>query len=515
MSRQEDNARADMAVRLRRPFGGGWQLPASCADKALVDQLRKYKRYAAKYRTLKPDDIEEHCPSGELLVSTKMDGELWFLVIEPDGDIYLQNPAGRSLCAATSRDEDVELPLIGAARRALNDEVWRSASGDESRIIIAGELYAERDRPRHDDLAYAMGGEADADVDRLRFMAFDVVDAGVPLPTYATRIEWLNDNLREIPSELCSVVASETVTDPGRLAELFAEAMEAGAEGLVVRAPTGVTYKVKPSLDIDAVVVAFTERAEQPGHVRSLALALVRDDGSYAFIGNCGNMDVATRASLFERLRPLVCASRFRYASKSGAVYQPVLPELVVEVKLTDVISEHPDGTAIERMVANYAGLPDSPHVSAWQAVRQMPSVSILHPRFTRLRPDKSVSSADIGMAQVTDRVAIDDLGVEAVAVDLPKSTLLRREVYTKTSKAGDLVGVRKLMVWATNKADIDPAYPSHVVSWTDYSPNRADPLKRMVRRVSGPDEEASLLACEEIALEFLEKGVKRGWVAA
>ncbi len=68
---------------------------------------------------------------------------------------------------------------------------------------------------------------------------------------------------------------------------------------------------------------------------------------------------------------------------------------------------------------------------------------------------------------------------------------------------------VRKLLLWKTNKAETDPDFPAYVVHWTDYSPNRKDPLKREVR--VAPDEEAATA----IADELVDKGVKRGWEPA
>jgi hypothetical protein len=89
-------------------------------------------------------------------------------------------------------------------------------------------------------------------------------------------------------------------------------------------------------------------------------------------------------------------------------------------------------------------------------------------------------------------------------ALTLPQSTLLRREVWTKTTK-GQLA-VRKLLVWQTNKSAHDERYPAFVVHWTDYSAGRAEPLDRDVR--PAPDE----VAAQTIAQEFIDANIKKGW---
>jgi hypothetical protein len=76
--------------------------------------------------------------------------------------------------------------------------------------------------------------------------------------------------------------------------------------------------------------------------------------------------------------------------------------------------------------------------------------------------------------------------------------------VYAKTTKATRTV--RKLVLWKTNKHELNPAHPPYVVHWTDYSPDRKDPLKREVR--IAPDEATA----QEIAEEMIASNIKKGW---
>ena len=121
-----------------------------------------------------------------------------------------------------------------------------------------------------------------------------------------------------------------------------------------------------------------------------------------------------------------------------------------------------------------------------------------------RERDDKAVNPVDVRASQVLDRVALDDLDASAQRVELPASEVVTRKVWTKTTK-GQLA-VRKLLVWKTNKNEVDPSWPAYVVHWTDFSAGRKDPLQREVRLAP------TLEDAEAVADEMIAKGVKRGW---
>ena len=57
-----------------------------------------------------------------------------------------------------------------------------------------------------------------------------------------------------------------------------------------------------------------------------------------------------------------------------------------------------------------------------------------------------------------------------------------------------------------TNKEELDSNYPAYVVHWTDFSPDRKDPLKREVRLASAKKTATA------IAEQMLEKNIKKGW---
>jgi len=208
-------------------------------------------------------------------------------------------------------------------------------------------------------------------------------------------------------------------------------------------------------------------------------------------------MPTQQRLEFMRQVREMHVDSGYRHANSKGALYRFVRPEIIIEVRLTDVQSETSSGDPIRRMVLDYVG-------GAYRPLRQLPGVSILHPVFMRVRDDKSVNPTDLRVAQVLERCLVEALDEHAEPLDLPPSEILRREVYTKTTKG--VVAVRKLVMWKTNKQESDPSYPAYVVHFTDYSAGRKDPLQREVRVAPSQD------VASKIADAMIEANIKKGW---
>lgn len=466
-----------------RAVGPGLHSPAgSLTDPEIAALVARYKRnVASRYRALGPGEISTLYEQ-RLLVSPKIDGETWFLVMR-DGEVALANPRGRVLSGP--------IPVLEEARRM--------AASVGRRLVFPGELFALRQggRPRHGDLANAISA---GEVERVGFTAFDLVDGEHPddgsLSGYAARLDVMNAVLSG--GKRLRAIATEEVGRPEDVERLYREWVDSEkAEGLVVRA-NGRTFKVKPVMHVDAVVLGYTLRGDDDEQVRSTLVGLAREDGQFQVLGACGNLGSdADRAALRERLVPLDAESSYRHASSDGALYQFVRPELVIEIKVNDIQAESSDGEAVPRMVLAWEG-------GAFSAVQKLPGVSLLGPILSRVRDDKQATPDDVGLRQVTDRVLLPELETHAEKLDLPPSTVVRREVYAKVSK--EKTAVRKLLVWKTNKEELDPRYPAYVVHWTDYSPTRKDPIKRTVRLA--PTAEMAQSLGDELAVD----GTKRGW---
>ena len=473
----------------RNPLGKGFVSEVgSIEDSTLASMLRGYKsRVAGGYRALTKEDIKSAISPGKHLVSPKVDGELWFLIMEGK-DHWFGNPNGRIISG--------DIPLLKEAATLSNRF--------HDRTVLAGELFAvgKNDRARVGDLRSAMGGGKKADVDRLGFMAFDLLAGGdkkkqVPFENYAetfTAIQSLLEGGKRIQS-----IRTDTVGSPGEIENLFEELVESGkAEGLVARDQGTKIYKIKPSFSIDMVILGYTEKTGDPSQVRSILLGLMRADGQYQVLSGCGNLKTEKeRKSLMKKLKPLCVDSLFRHASGSGEVYHFIRPEIVVEIKVTDIQTENSSGDFIKSMVIKF-------EKKSWIPVRPLPSASLIHPVFEGLRVDKEVNKTDIRFSQLQERVVLQDPDQKVESIELPSSKIVRREVWSKLTKGKN--AVQKLIVWKTNKEKKEQSFPAFVVHWTDYSPNRKDPLKKEVRL--SPDKKNA----NQIAEKMIEENIKKGW---
>jgi hypothetical protein len=173
-----------------------------------------------------------------------------------------------------------------------------------------------------------------------------------------------------------------------------------------------------------------------------------------------------------------------------------VRPEWVVEISCLDLIAETTRGGTINRMVLEWTE-------AGYRVVRRMPLAAVISPQFIRRREDKSVRQDDVRIQQLTDRVEIPLAGRDVRQMALPKSEILRREVYAKQSRGATMV--RKFVLWKTNKETDSDDYPAYVVHYTDFSPNRKAPLARDIRVSNSEDQIQALY--EELKADNIKKG--------
>lgn len=475
------------------PLGKGEYYPAgSLIDKELQGQLMRYRRsVASAYTSVSPDDIGKGFSLSESFhVSQKIDGELWFLILEDD-DPFLVSPRGSIIRG--------KIPIL--------DEIKSSSKTLKGKAVIAGELFAiaksDEDRPRVSGLAAAFGGGSKAPTEQFGFMAFDLVQMPEKLfedkdiQSAAGKSAVMEQLLGE--NKHLKVVPYKVLGSVTEVSNLFDEWVAGGkAEGLVVRIPSGRVFKIKPELTIDAVIVGYTERREASDQVGSVSLALMHDEKTYQFIGSCGTIGSEDdRRALHKRLNKIESSANFRKASSGGALYKFVLPEIVVEIKASDVQSLDASGNSIRHMLIEHGN-------KGWIGKRPAPGASLIHSVLLRVRDDKTVSPEEIRFEQVQKRCLIEKLSNSNAINNLPKSELLRREVYTKETKGQ--TAVRKLLVWKTNKEEVSTEYPAYVVHWTDYSQGRKDPIKRTV--LPSPSKKAA----QSIGDKIIEQNIKKGW---
>lgn len=352
-------------------------------------------------------------------------------------------------------------------------------------------------RGRVGDVGAALGGEVSPGP--LAFAAFDVVSAGTlnALAPYGDRLTSLRQLLPDAGP--LRVVPTADADGHAQINDAYHDhVVLGGAEGIVVRSSDGRTYKVKPTRELDAVIVAFTERQNAAGglEARSILVALAHPEGGWVPITAVGALgDSAARVALHERLTAMIQPSAYRHAS-DNILYRFVEPSIVVEIRALDLQSEDSRGMPIKQ-----SRLMFDPTVG-WRAIGRVDSVTALSPVLQRLRTDKLPTLLDAGWRQLEPYLATDSAGSVGAG---EASEVVRRQVWTKQGK--DKVDVRKLLVWRTNKESTGD-YPAYVVHWTDYSSTRKSPLSREVRLA--PTEEAAM----EIAEQMIASNVKKGWEA-
>jgi hypothetical protein len=452
---------------------------ATLDDLPLQDILRGYKRrVAGTYRPLMPDDIMS-LPASRYFASEKIDGELWFLNIQNNLPSLI-SPNGRVLHG--------DLPVFGGL------------SGLPNGLLLAGELFVQRPskRSRVGDLSSFFANPNFTEEATLAFHVFDVARGpdNLEQQTYKTRLQYIQKVLPG-SGQLRPIECIELET-PSQVSKFFAEkTQDDKAEGIIVRSDVGMTYKVKPIIELDALIIAFTTRLDSPTQVRSILLALAVDESSYQIIGGCGSLgSEEDRESLLNRLSPLCLSSSARISSDSGALYQFVSPSVIVQVKVTDLQTERSDGSLSlgHRVELTTEG---------WLNRGMAPTARLIHPVLLRIRNDKEVNPHDLRLSQLDEFVSIQTKGSK-LDTGPAKSQILRRDVWVKETKG--VKTVRKLLVWKTNKEVNDHTMPAFVVHWTDYSPNRAAPLDREVKLA--PTKESAMAIAEQL----ISENIKKGW---
>lgn len=464
---------------------GGLKVGMALTDAELVERGRGYKKLVAgRYKLVKEGDLR-HIADDELLTSVKLDGQLFFLYVD-EAESFLYNPRGKVVMG---------LPLLEDTK----------ALAEHGPLLMAGELYhKEAERSRVYDVTSALGSDASVKPESLGFAVFDLLSKGGERYQVESFKKADEDLAELLPDEGALHRVKREALDAKGLSETFNEqVVDGGQEGLVCLSDkTHMVYKVKQRHEVDAVVVGFTERPDDPGAVRVLLTALMRPDGTFQLFSKVGGgIEDDLRRELFRRLSPTAVESEYKETDREHTIFTMVKPELVVQVGFHDLIQENSSGRPQMKAVLSF----DAEQGYLVQAPERF--VTIIFPTFRGLREDKEVNPTDLRLTQLRDFVDLENLESEARSLDLAKSEIRKREVYTKTTKG--LVSVRKFISWKTNKEDVDETYPPYVFAYVDYSPGRKKPLARTVR--SAPSEEV----VDELFDSFLKENVKRGWKPA
>ena len=363
-------------------------------------------------------------------------------------------------------------------------------------LIVAGELYVQKDfRERVGDVAKAI---SEKDFNNLSFAIFDLIKIeGKSLPlNYEKKLEELQSIFKQ--KNNLKVIETKEISDKNNLKDFYEKSVKIeNAEGIIIRTGSEITYKVKPSISIDALVVGYTNKVNEPEKVRSVLLGLKRDDNSIQLIGACGNLSVSLREELYRKLEDIECESKFRHSSSDGNLYRFVKPKMVLEVKCTEIQSEDSNANSIRRMVLEFKN-------NIWDPLALTDCVSLIHPVILRERLDKNSDKTDVRISQIESFLDSKKIKEKIKQIELPKSKIYDRKVWTKDGKNG--ISIRKIITLKTSKSEIWDGWPEWIVFYSDFSSGRKSPLERKLKTAQNEEE------ANKIVNNLIESNIKKGW---
>lgn len=457
------------------------------------------KSVAGKFMLVEGAKIKSRLVGEDFAVTRKIDGHMQCLFYN-EGAVVMLNSNG------VQKAEGLKCLDIFAK--------FMEKAGVKS-AIIAAELYlpVEDGRPRCSDVGRALADEELRS--KLALAAFDIIEInGEPYSsehyktTHAELVRLLsitivNDegsgatkSIKKITktSSLCKPVEMRAATSVDEVAAIFAEWVEGeGAEGIVVHNETHIVSKIKPRHSIDAVCVGYTTADRG---IRDLMFAVRREDGKYQMFA-CGSsgMSDEDREAIAVRLAAKHVESQYVLSDSRGIAYQMVVPEIVFEIRVLELVASSNDGKIKTNPLLTYD------QTQGWLLEGMTPGVSVSGFALQRERTDKSIAISDVRLSQLTDLCPFEES--EGGAAELAKSVLVARRVFKKVAK--DKVMIHKFLVWKSNK-EASGDYPAYVFYHTDYSSSRKELIKRDMAFSSSREQIMNILEAE------IADNIKKGW---
>ena len=450
------------------------------------------KNVAGKFMLVEGAKLRQRVEGERLCVTRKIDGHMQCVCYD-NGEVVMLNSHGRQVAA--------HLNCLDAFAKAVSN-------AGISQLVVAAELYLpakDGGRPRCGDVQRALADETLRG--QLRLAPFDIVQLnGEPWNEhYAETHKKLQSIFKE---EMVAPVEMRTAASHDEVQAIYDEwVVEEGAEGLVIHSESSMIWKVKPRHTIDAAIIGYTTGtpSSQPSaaplgqggsRVRDLMMAVRREDGCFQMFAHAsGGLSDDDRSTLASRLATMHVESQYVLSDSRGIAYQMVRPEIVFEVSVMELVACGNDDKVRMNPLLRFEGS------QGWLMEGMTPGVSALGLTFERERTDKTPSSTDIRISQLTDLCPFEQQ--EGSTAKMETSQLLDRRIYRKVS--GDKVMLHKFLIWKTNK-ETTGRYPAYVFYHTDYSSGRKEMIKRDMA-----------YSCDEAQIrDILEReiaaNVKKGW---
>ncbi len=308
----------------------------------------------------------------ETVASAKLDGEFTLLSYTKSGESFTLNKWGH-------RREDFP---------ALNQFVAAMDKTEINHVELLCELHAvENGKPTNLPTFIRFIKGKDTNLDKIHIGVWDLIKINGydTQQSYAWKLEEIEKWLQG-----CTLVSVVPYIQPKTTQEVKVFwrtcVEEGGYEGLVIR-NGGEIYKIKPCLDVDAVIIGINKRSSygkdlavmQRKEVRSIKLALMQDDGTFIVLTDCA---AGINPEIGKTLWKL---TEYKVGEDDTTIY--VQPLVVCTLQYTRTYIK-------ERRVFKYEN-------GQYTQAGTRPFVSLREPRLARFRSDKTVNPQDLSTAQI------------------------------------------------------------------------------------------------------------------
>ena len=443
-------------------------------DEVLLNQLKEYKNFqSSKYIPVRGDEITTRVfEFDKYYVSTKIDGHLCF-IYKKNKDVCLYNFNGKSF----NRKE-----LISEALKII----------PVSSALFVGEIYHynQGKRTRSFDLTKAISEPNKL----IKIGIFDLI-------SYDDK-NFESTNWLEKKKIINSIFSGCNIIHPVEEIELtsrkeveneFNQRINNNEEGVIVRGLNGPTFKIKPSITFDFVVLGYAMGySDDFSLLKELIFGVLIKENTFLVVGKSSSgFSIEQRKNLPKKLEKLKVTSKVIEASGANVPFTMIEPVLVVEIESIDIINFNSDGVISKSVL-----LFDKEYIK----LSNSPSVSLISPVFKGLREDKIVANEQTGISQIKRIIELPNIDAESESKDI--SSLLNKELYVKETRGIKMV--KKYFVWKTNSESKN--YPGYVFYKIDYSPTRSLKLQRDIKVSNNKNQ------IIKIFNKQIETDIKKGW---
>ena len=444
-------------------------------DEVLLNQFKEYKKFqSSKYIPVRGDEITTRVfEFDKYYVSTKIDGHLCF-IYKKNKEVYLYNFNGKSF----NRKE-----LISEALKKI----------PVSSALFVGEIYHynQGKRTRSFDLTKAISELNEV----IKIGIFDLIsydDKNFDANNWLEKKKIINSIFSQ--GNIIHPVEEIELTSRKEVENEFNQRVNNNnEEGLIVRGLNGPTFKIKPSLTFDFVVLGYAMGySDDFSLLKELIFGVLIKENTFLVVGKVSTgFSIDQRKTFFKKFQKLKVPSKVIETSGANVPFTMIKPVLVVEIESIDIINSNSDGVISKSVL-----LFDKEYLK----LSNSPSVSIISPVFKGLREDKRVANDQTGISQIKRIIELPNIDVEPESKDI--SSPISKELYVKETRGIKMV--KKYFVWETNSKSKN--YPRYVFYKIDYSPTRSLKLQRDIKVSNNKNQ------IIKIFNKQIETDIKKGW---